>query len=321
MLYRITLWGVIVSVFAVSFAARSRFAEKRPEDACWGTVSRPCPTIMERSGDRSITATRRIISLSPSITEILYRLGLQDRIAGLTRDCKYPPEVEEIKKRGDIGGYYDLNFEALVALRPDLVILLKEHSNWLPAFEKLNIPALVVSHQTTEGIVESFGTIGRACGKAAEGEAMQRDFRRRIDRIREETARFSHPRVLFVLDRVYGCGHLADAYVAADDDYLDTIIRWAGGQNAYHERGIRYPVVSAEGVSWLNPDVIVDLVPPDVLRQLGREAILKDWNQLRGVKAVNEHRVVVPDKDYAYVPGPRFLELVEYLAREIHEKK
>ena len=99
--------------------------------------------------------------------------------------------------------------------------------------------------------------------------------------------------MLFVLDRTFGRGQPADLYVAADDSYFDTIIDWAGGQNAYWQRGVRYPVVSTEGILWLNPDVIVDLVPPETLAAVGRQTMLDDWNELKGVEAVKNHRVLI----------------------------
>jgi iron complex transport system substrate-binding protein len=325
MLYRMTLIAAILGVFVASLVARQRIEDLRQAEATRtgtaGQASSGTHTSTTEQARGTQQQCRRIVSMAPSVTETLYALGLGDRLVGVTRDCKYPPEVDEVKKRGDVGGYYDINFEAILSLRPELVVLLKEQSNWLPAFEKLRLKTLVVSHQTTDAIIESFGTIGRACGKGAEGRQMEQDFRRRVDRLRAETEGLPRPRVLFVLDRTYGRGHLADLYVAADDDYIDTIIQWAGGQNAYRQRGVRYPVVSVEGLIWLNPDVIVDMVPPETLRQLGRQTILDDWNQLTGVKAVKDHRVLIPERDYAYIPGPRFLQLVEYLARAIHAEK
>jgi len=306
--------------------------------------------------------------MAPSITETLYALGLGDRVVGVARDCHYPPEVENVKKTGNVGGYYDPNLEAILALKPDLVVMLEEQAQALPNFEKLNLETLVVSHQTVNGIIESFRIIGGKCGKGPEGRRMARDFQNRVDRIRQRTQRLSRPRVLFVLDRTFGRGQLSDLYVAADDSYIDTIIDWAGGQNAYSRRGVRYPVVSTEGIMGLNPDVIVDLVPPglaekfgrnellkrnpdaiidlvppaiverlgrhellkrnpdaiidlvplEMLRELGRPVILDDWNDVKEVAAVKNRRVLIFDQDYACVPGPRFLRLVEDLARQIH---
>ncbi len=321
MMYRMTLLTAILAVFFASYVARQRIDNARRPAAgdCPdfrvnenGTVPFALPAAA------AVGPCRRIVSMAPSITETLYALGAGDRLVGVTRDCVFPPEVEKVKRQGNVGGYYDPNFEAIFALRPDLVVLLEEQSSWLPSFENLNIKTLVVRHKTTDGIIESFGAIGLACGKGAEGRRMRRDFQNRVERIRAKTRPLSRPRVLFVVDRTYGCGQLADIYVAADDGYIDAMIRWAGGQNVYRQRGVRYPVVSAEGILWLNPEVIVDLVPPDTLRRLGRRAILDDWKTLKGVRAVENDRVLIPDRDYAYVPGPRFLELAEYLARAIH---
>jgi len=261
---------------------------------------------------------RRIVSMAPSITETLYALGLGDRVVGVARDCHYPPEVEKVKETGNVGGYYDPNIEAILALKPDLVIMLEEQAQALPNFEKLGLETLVVSHQTVKGIIESFSIIGGKCGRGPEGRRMARDLQNRVDRIRERTRNLPRPRVLFVLDRTFGRGQLSDLYVAADDSYIDTIIDWAGGQNAYSRRGVRYPVVSTEGIMSLNPDVIVDLVPPGLVQQLGRQSLLDDWNDVKTVAAVKNHRVLIFDQDYACVPGPRFLQLVEDLAQQIH---
>jgi iron complex transport system substrate-binding protein len=300
MKYRMTLIVAIFAVFAGSLVAQKRI------DA----PTSPAASPRWQCG--------RIVSMAPSTTEILYALGLGDRLVGVARDCHYPAEVEKLKKTGDVGGYYDPNLEAILRLKPDLVVMLEEQALALPDFEKLNLETFVVNHQTVGGVIESFRTIGGKCGKGAEGRRMAREFQDRVDRIRQRTEGLWRPRVLFVLDRTFGCGQLSDLYVAADDNYIDTIIGWAGGTNAYSRRGVRYPVVSTEGIMKLNPDVIVDLVPPGLAQKLGRQTILDDWNDVKTVAAVKNQRVLIFDQDYACVPGPRFLRLVEDLARQLH---
>ncbi len=298
--YRLTLIVAIFLVFAGSLLAQKQI---------------DTPTKPECTPRWSC---RRIVSTAPSITETLYALGLGSRVVGVTRDCIYPPEVAEVKKTGSIGGYYDPNLEAIIALKPDLVIMLEEQARAIPNFDALKLETLVISHQTVDGIIDSFREIGVRCGVGARGRQMALNFRRRVEIIRRRTEGLPRPRVLFVLNRTFGRGQLADLYVAADDDYFDTIINWAGGQNAYKRPGVRYPVVSTEGVMKLNPDVIVDLASPVALKQYGRNKIIDDWNELQDVAAVKHHRVFIFDQDYAYVPGPRFLRLVEDLARQLH---
>lgn len=297
MVHRITLIAAILLAFSASILAHRRLDDPmRPE-------------IMP------LWQCRRIVSMAPSITETLYALGLGDRVVGVTRYCEYPPEV---KDKPRVGGYYDPNFEAIVALQPDLVVMLEKHEQSLPGLEKLKLETLVVSHKTIEGIIESFRTIGRVCGKGVEGRRMAYDYQNRLRRIRDKTEHLPRPRVLFALDRTMGRGHLADVYVVGADDYFDRIIELAGGENVYRGQGVRYPVVSSEGILWLNPDVIVDLAPKQVLEQTDRQTLVSDWDELGQVEAVKKHRVLVFDQDYASIPGPRFLRLVEDLARVLH---
>jgi iron complex transport system substrate-binding protein len=296
-IHRIALVACIVFAFVGSMFARARLeAPLRPE------VSR---------GWRC----ERIVSMAPSITETLYELGLGERVVGVTRYCRYPPDAA---KKTRVGGHLDPNIEAIVALRPDLVVLLEEQSDLLPLLEKLKIETLVVSHQSIAGIIDSLRAIGRKCGRGAEGRRLAGQLERRLARIELRTRDMQRPRVLFVLDRVFGEGHISSVYVAGQDDYFDSICRIAGGQNAYQLRGPRNPIVSPEGLRWLNPDVIIDLVRPDMLEKLGRETVLADWRDLSTLKAVREGRVLIFDQSHDFVPGPRVVRLVEDLARQLH---
>ena len=99
-----------------------------------------------------------------------------------------------VKKTGNVGGYYDPTLEAIVRLKPDLVIMLEEQARAMPNFRKLKLETLVVSHQSIDGIIESFRTIGRVCGKGPEGRRMAGDVRRALrrdagDRVRPHRVR------------------------------------------------------------------------------------------------------------------------------------
>ena len=220
MIYRATLLVAILTIFSASFLLRQRFDEPmRPEVVPYWRCE-------------------RIVSMAPSITETLYALGLGDRVVGVTRFCQYP---EEVQSKPRIGGHYDPNFEAILALKPDLIIMLEEHASLLPWFEKLKIETLVVSHKTVAGIIDSFRKIGRVCGKGDEGRRMANQYERQLEWIAEKTRSLSRPRVLLSLDRTFGRGYLADVFVVGADDYFDRIIECAGGENAYRGSKVRYP--------------------------------------------------------------------------------
>ena len=294
---RTTLIAAIVLTFAASLLVQRQIdALPRPN----ATPSSEC---------------RRIVSMAPSLTETLYALGLGDRVVGVTRYCKYPPDVAD-KPR--IGGYFDPNFEAILALHPDLVVMLEEHEQFLPALHKLKLETRVVSHKTIEGIIDSFRSLGRICGRGPEGRRMASEYEAQLRWIQRKTAGLPRPRVLLAIDRTRNQGHLTDVYVAGDDGYFDRMIELAGGENAYREKRVRYPVVSSEGIMWLNPDVIVDLVGETALEKQDKSSFEAEWDELGQVDAVKNHRVFVFGQDYADVPGPRFLRIVRDLARILH---
>jgi iron complex transport system substrate-binding protein len=262
--------------------------------------------------DRQIN---RIVSMAPSITETLYALGLGDRVVGVTRYCRYPPEVQEVAK---VGGYHNPNFEAVVALDPDLVVLLSGDEPSRSAFGKLGIRTLVVCHNNVEGILDSFLQIGRIGRAEADARRMIEDTRARMERVRQKTAGLPRPKVLFAIDRSTRPDKLEDVYVAGSDGFFDSIITLAGGQNAYPQTSVRFPVVSAEGILWMNPDVILDLSFAVAQGQQDREKTLAAWQQVDEVQAVKSGRVHALDQDYALVHGPRFVLLIEDLTRLIH---
>ena len=96
------------------------------------------------------------------------------------------------------------------------------------------------------------------------------------------------------------------------------MITYAGGINAYEGHNISYPVLSAEGLLYLNPDIIIDMISGFDKNDLDETAILKEWESVSNVEAVKKDRVYIVKNDYAVIPGPRFILLLEDLARIIH---
>jgi len=294
---RLLLTAAIVLVFAASLLAKRLLGHPGT-----GPAGRPGPS-------------RRIVSTAPSITETLFALGLGDRVVGVTRFCNYPAEA---KDRPRVGGNLDPNFEAVVALRPDLVVTLIENQHSRRAFSKLGIATLPVNHQTIDGILESIPAIGAACGAGQRGEQLAAELRCRMQAIRGKTAALPRWRVMTAVDRTLGCGRLEDVYIAGRDGHLDRLVELAGGRNAYRQGTVRFPVVSTEGILRLNPEVIIDIVPERQAAKLGKETIAADWRQVAEVDAVRNGRVYVLADDRASIPGPAFIRTVEQLARLIH---
>ena len=258
---------------------------------------------------------KRIISMAPSITETLFALGAGDRVVGVTRFCNYPPEAREKEK---VGGFVDPNYEAIVALKPDLVILLPEHEKVFNYLAELRLQFIVVHNRTVSEILDTILTIGTICGAEERAKEMVDDINAQIQNILVQTKNKYHPVVMISISRTIGTGALKDVYIAGKNTIYDELLTFAGGRNAYENPNIDYPVISAEGLLYINPEIIIDLVPEIDLKGLDRDAMMREWHSVPGVAAVKKNRIYIVSNDYAVIPGPRFILFLEYLAQIIH---
>jgi iron complex transport system substrate-binding protein len=258
---------------------------------------------------------RRIISMAPSTTEILFALGLGDRVAGVSRFCDYPEAVPAIR---EIGGYMDPDYEAIVRLQPDLVILLVSHQDAKKELAKLAVPVLTVPQETIAGIHEAIRRIGDACGAAEKAETLLRDLRERTEKIKSAVHEKKKPRVLLCIGRDTQSGRMASMFMAGRKTFYDEIIRIAGGINALSDAMALYPQFSAEGVIQVNPDVIIDLAGRVAPGGKSAADIAAQWDRLHVLKAVKQDQVHVITGDHALRPGPRYIRLLEELAPILH---
>ena len=268
----------------------------------------------ESSHNVDAGAEHRIVSLAPSITETLFALGLGDRVVGVTRYCDYPPEAKQIEQ---VGGYYDPSYEAIVRLRPDLVVTVEEHTDAREHLAEFGIDVVGVNQKTVPGILTTIRTLGARCGVAQRGDSIASAVERRIRQIAEATSSRPRPRVLLTIGRNMGSSTLEDVYIAGGDGFYSDLIEMAGGQNAYTD-DVRFPVVSGEGIIRLNPDVILDLVADLEERGWDEQVVLRQWQSVPSVSAVRNGRVHVLTGDYVVIPGPRFPLLLEDMVRAIH---
>ncbi len=260
-------------------------------------------------------APRRIVSLAPSVTEFLFALGAGDRVAGVTRYCDDPPAARKLPK---VGGYLDPNYEAIVSLRPDLVILLATHQETRSKLASLGIRTLAVDHDTVTGILDSAAAIANAAGVGSAGEAMTAGLAARIERVKRMAKGRSRPRVMVVVGRNLAATGIEDVYISGRDGYYDQLLALAGGENAYRDRTLAFPAVSAEGIIRLDPDFILEMIADLAERPGEMERARSRWDELSAVRAVREGRVRIFGEGYAVVPGPRFVLLLEEIARVLH---
>jgi iron complex transport system substrate-binding protein len=272
------------------------------------------PASRADAGERGKAPYHRIVSLSPNLTEILFAVGLGDRVVGVTRFCEYPPEAARLPR---VGGYFDTNIEAVVALEPDLVVMLPVHESARSVLGRLDIECLTVGNETIQEILSSITAIGDRCGAADSATAVRARIERRIETIRRLTADRRRPSVLVVVSREYGSS-LAGLCAAARGTFYDELVDAAGGRNVMDSPVPAYPELSLEGLLHLDPDVIIEIVPAAEARRLDMESLMAGWRNSPGLRAVRDGRVTLLTGRYAAIPGPRLPLLLEEMTAAIH---
>ncbi len=257
----------------------------------------------------------RIISLAPNITEILFAIGIGKNVAGVTRFCNYPPEARNIQR---IGGFLDLNYESIISLKTDLVILLPEHETVQKNLVKLDLPFLVVENRSISKILNSITTVGKVCHAEQQAADLRSQIETRLKRIHEKTNYLPRPSVLIIVSHSMDTGTLKDVTIAGEKTFYNELITSAGGRNAYHGHTIAYPILTVEGFLHINPSIIIDLIPNLYEEGMDESTVLAQWQSISSINAVKNNRVYIISEDYAVIPGPRFILFVEELTRIIH---
>lgn len=254
---------------------------------------------------------QRIVSLAPSVTETLYALGLGSNVAGVTQFCAYPPEVA-LKPR--VAGFNDLNIEAVVRVRPDLAAIPVDKTAAKARLERLGIPVLTLDTLSLPGLLDSIERLGKATGRGTEAGTIVGDFHKAIREAREKARGKQLPRVLFSVMHSYeGLGYITEINAIGRDGFYNELIEAAGGENVY-TGSLAFPRLSREAIIFLNPDVIVDVVP--AVEDL--DAVRRDWESLKSVAAIRNNRLCLLTDSADTVPGPRSVHTLARLSRVFH---
>lgn len=246
---------------------------------------------------------KRIVSLAPAITETLFALGLGKKIVGVTRYCVFPPETKEIEK---IGGYSDANLEKIVGLKPDIVVLSKEHIKQKEYLSGFGIYTLTVDMTTKATICTAFALIGRYCNANRSADSLLQLFEKTFANVNKDLNR---KKILICVGRdAPGAGTIKSVYAAGQTTFYNDIIKAAGAINAFPDSFPIYPSLSTEGILTVAPDIIIDVAP--AMGYYSCSLLVNDWKQMSRLPAVKNNRIYCLPRDYATVPGPRIILLL-----------
>ncbi len=246
----------------------------------------------------------RVVSLAPSITEIVYALGVERRLVGVCAQCNYPAAATRVPR---VGGYLVPSVEAVVAARPDLVIAVPSPGNReaVRAVERAGIRVLVVHDRVLADLWAAIHDVAAALDVGPAGERLVADLQQRLDEVRARVAGLPAQRVLLVV------GHTP--LVAAGGGTLqDELLTIAGGVNVAAEAGQVWPTIALELVVAKAPEVIIDAA---MGTEEGGRALFAG---LTTVPAVQTGRIVPLADDVLFRSGPRVPAAAAALAAAIH---
>jgi iron complex transport system substrate-binding protein len=252
---------------------------------------------------------RRIVTLSPSITETVYALDLGDRVVGTDDFSSWPPAARAQPK---LGGLFNPSLERLAALAPDLAIVLPSSQDVARRAAALGAAVLVVRHETLADIEAGARAIAQHCGVAERGERFARDFRSRLAPDPVASGRT----ILLVVGRP--AGKLGEIVAAGPGTYLDELLTLLGGENLLRGTPTRWPQVSLEEIVARSPHWVIELSPEPLTEKESR-ARIAEWSALGDLPAVAGHRVLTISGDHTLVPGPRVPRLYRELAEAIRK--
>jgi len=252
---------------------------------------------------------QRVICMAPALTEICFALEFGDHIVGVTDFCRYPPEVRSMPK---VGGFLNPNLEKIVLLNPDLVFLVPEEKQIGDHLSKLGIQTMTISTYTVEDTKQAMIAMAAALGDKSRGEALSRKLARELEILSEGSGPANKPSVLMVVGR--DTGGLSNIYIAGTGTFLNELLIVAGGRNAYQDK-ILYPDLSLEGISMLNPDIIIEFWSDAGLTDEQRRKLISDWARLSYISAVRTGRIFILDDASLTIPGPRIVESVRKIKK------
>jgi iron complex transport system substrate-binding protein len=252
------------------------------------------------------TTVQRIVSLSPHITEIIYALGQQKKIVAVSDFCNYPPEAQS-KER--IGGLLNPNLEKILSLRANLFIGTPAHSDLAGKLTKQHLKAVLLPNDRLEDIFTSIDSIGSLLHCPKRAETLIRTIRDSLRFYQTAAQQLKHrnTRALFVIGREPG--GLRKITIASGQTFLSQVWKELGGSNTFGKLPMKYVQINREALLENNPDVVIEFRYKESWNAQKQAKLIKEWQRLNRLQAVQNKHIFAVTKDYTLIPGPRIYKL------------
>jgi iron complex transport system substrate-binding protein len=253
---------------------------------------------------------RRVISIIPATTEMLFAMGAGDRVIAIGNYDRYPPESQKLPR---VGGLVDANVEQILQMRPDLVVLYGTQTELKRRLERANIPYYSYVHKGLADITQTIRTLGMRVGVGQAANELASRIEAQLDEIRRRVAGHPRPKTLLVFGREPASLRNIDA--SGGDGFLHDMLETAGGADVLSDIHRQSVMMTTEMVLARAPEVIIEL---RYLKDAVNAADMSAWNRLSAVPAVKNHRIIFLTGEEFVVPGPRVAEATRRLAAALH---
>jgi len=256
---------------------------------------------------------RRIISLVPNVTEILFAIGAGPQVVAVSTYDVEPPEVRALPT---VGALVDPDTEKIISLRPDLVITYGSQDELQAQLKSANIPYFDYRHAGLEHVMATMRTLGQRTGHVQQAEQAARSLEAAIDAVKTRVAGKPRPRTLLVFGREPGS--LRNIYASAGRGFLHDMLVAAGGDDVLSDIDKESAQINTEMILARRPDVILELNAANRLNDADLQKTIAPWMALSSVPAVKNHRVVLLLGAGLTVPGPRVIQGIDKMAAALH---
>jgi iron complex transport system substrate-binding protein len=267
-------------------------------------------TVSDELGHQLILSNQppqRIISLAPNITEILYAIGADQQLVGVTDYCLYPPQA---KSKTKIGGFINPNIEKIVSLKPDIVIMSADSNqqNIYTQLLRLKIKAYVINPDNLDKTFATILHLGEITGHSPKARELVMSLQKRVKTVETSVKGKAHPKVLFLWSE-------APLITAGSGTYTHDLIVKAGGTNIAASSPIKYPKYSMEEIIRIQPDIIISAAMGSDTKTANKNSL---WQAYKVIPAVKNGRIYSINPDLLARPAPSMISGLEEMARMIH---
>ncbi|NIA21541.1 MAG: ABC transporter substrate-binding protein [Anaerolineaceae bacterium] len=256
-------------------------------------------------------AERTVVSLAPGITEMIFAMGQGHRLLGRGRYCTYPPEAQKLPVLGDA---VNLNIEALLVARPDLIVLNTSKAETYERLTAAGIRCIAPPTETVDQVYQAIALLGRQLGAEAAAGRLAGRLRAELEQVRRTAAAAGKVRTLVTFPNVLGEGN--QVRVVGRETFVTQLLTLAGGRNVVPSNG--YPRVHFETILRWAPQVVIISAPGDIAPGMTDQQYREPWLGRKSLPAVKDGRVVVLRQAYLTIPGPRMGEAARLLLGTLH---